>query len=654
MLLRIILRVLCIGTLCLIVSCAAKGTIKKEPAVETDMSPAPIQDVKPVEPTSEPLALAQQQPPEIKRVEPIRIEADAEEKYVILNFDDADIHTVISAIGSMLNINYVLAPGVTGKVTIQSHKKFLIKDIFQIFQTILEVNGLTAVKDGALYRVVPIDTAKQQPLDITPGKELKLQLDSSFITQIVPLEYVKASDVSNMLRNLMPRGADLIVYEPTNLLIVTAPPASLVKFMKIIEAIDIPSVERESIRTFVYFVENSEAKILAELLKSLYGDKKTSLQPSHAPLKTTAVPAPYTPSTPTSKPAPPAVLESSLSADVEGDIIIVPYEDINALLIKTSPRNYLSILETLKKLDIPSKQVLIEVLIVEVSLTDNFQFGIEWMLKLPVTIDGGNIMTLSGFTSETQPGTISSSIDTTTGKVGDVITTPSSGTPFAAVIDPDRYGAILSAFASSGKLNVLSNPHILAMDNKEAKIEIGDEIPIATGFSQQPSTSTTTSTTSFVAAGQIQYRTTGVILTVTPYISENNKVKLKINQEISSRGVDVSLAGITSPSFTTRKAQTTGIVMSGHTLIIGGLISEQKNTVREGIPLLSSIPIIGYLFGVTKDEVKKTELLVMVTPHVISSQEEADALTKEFQNKVRTIKERIEDIQEGKGREEKE
>jgi general secretion pathway protein D len=179
------------------------------------------------------------------------------------------------------------------------------------------------------------------------------------------------------------------------------------------------------------------------------------------------------------------------------------------------------------------------------------------------------------------------------------------------------------------------------MDNTEAKIEIGDEIPIATGFQQQPSTSTTTGTTAFVAAGQIQYRTTGILLTVLPNISEKNSVKLKISQEISNRGVDIALAGITSPSFTKRKAETVGIVENGHTLIIGGLISEQNNNSREGIPLLSRIPLIGYLFGVLSDEIKKTELLIMVTPHVAGSPEEADKITRDFQYRVKTISKKI-------------
>ncbi len=625
MILKIISVVLTVFLIC---SCAPKQAMKKD-----------IKETPPVQPSEEiklpELPQKPKETKEVKKAESLRVEKEAEEKYVILNFDGADIETVISTIGELLNMNYLLAPGVTGKVTIQSYRKFPVKDLFQIFQTILEVNGLTAVKDGTLYRIVPIDTAKQQPVSVQSGKELKLQLDSSFITQIIPLEYVKANDIVNVLRNLMPRGADLIVYEPTNLLIVTAPPAALVKFMKILEALDIPATERESIRTFVYYVEHGDAKKLVEIFKTLYGEKKE--KKATTPRPTTTTPSPTQPKTATT---PTPVSVEGLIGEIEGEIVITAYEDINGIIVKASPRSYLAILEALKKLDVPVKQVLIEVLIAEVSLTDTTKFGLEWLLKAPVHINGDKLVSYSGFDSSSSD--FAGTIDT--GSIS-TITSP-TGSFFASIIKAERYGAILTAFAGIGKVNVLASPHILAMDNKEAKIEIGEEIPVATGFQQSPSTSSTgeTTTTSYVASGQIQYRTTGVLLTVTPHISEKNQVTLKISQEISNRGADVSLAGITSPSFTTRKAQTTGVVQGGHTLIIGGLISEQKSNTEEGLPLLSNIPVLGYLFGTTKDEIKKTELVVMVTPHVISSIKEADTLTRDFQDKIKTIKERIEKI----------
>lgn len=610
--LRIIAAILVVF---LLGSCAPRQAAKEE-AKETDLTLLPSEDIK--------LPELPQKPPEAKetkKVESIRVEKEADEKYVILNFDGADIETVISTIGELLNINYIIGAGVSGKVTIQSYRKFPVKDLFQIFQTILEINGLTAVKDGTLYRIVPIDTAKQQPVSVQIGKDVKLQLDSSFITQIIPLEYVKANDIVNVLRNLMPRGADLTVYEPTNLLIVTAPPAGIVKFMKVLEALDISSVDRESIRTFVYYVENGEAKKLAEILKSLYVEKKDGRASS--PRLTS--PLPGLPKGTVSAPA------EGLPGEVEGEIIITAYEDINGILIKTNPRSYLAILEILKKLDVPVKQVLIEVLIAEVSLDDKTVLGIEWLLKGSVHAEGQSLASLAGFNPS---GSISSSIGSSLALV------PTS--PFASVIKPERFGILLNALASMGNVNVLASPHILAMDNKEANIQIGDEVPTATGLTQQPSTTTGSITpTTLVSTGQIQYKTVGTLLTVKPHITEKNRVTLDITQEVSGLGALIKVAGQDFQGFNTRKAKTSAVVQSGHTLVLGGLIRESKSQGRSGIPFLSKIPILGYLFGTTTDTYSKTELLVMVTPHVISNQEDADAATMEFQDKVKTIKERL-------------
>jgi len=561
---------------------------------------------------------------EIKKPEPqVTIEKKADEKYIVLNFNNASIETVIATIGELLGINYILTPGISGRVTIQSYKKFPMSDLMQIFQTILEMNGLTAIKDGPLYRIVPIDIAKQQPLPVELGK--KLVIEPGFITQIIPLENIKASDAANVLRSLLPRGADLIIYEPSNLLILTAPPHAVNKFMKILEALDIPVGDREGVRTFVYYVENGEAKKLIDVLKTIYAEKKG--RPS-------TVTRPVQPPSPQPGQKPPQVQE--IGAEIEGEIVMTAYEDINAIIFKCSPRAYLEILETLKKLDIPPKQVLIEVLIAEVTLDDKIQFGIEWLLKGSTNIDGNRASILGGFATEPTNFFQSTGTGVDLTKFTPVV---SSGA-FANILDPQRFNALISMLAGTSKLNVLASPHILALDNKEAKIEVGSEIPIATGLVQQPST---TGGATLVSQGQIQYRTAGIILTVTPYISDKNQVTLKISQEYSAPGAPTKIAGQEFPSFITRRANTTGIVQDGHTLVIGGLISEQSTKSRSGIPLLSDIPLLGWLFGSTSVQKTKTELLVMVTPRVINSQEEADKLVNEFKERVRTIKERLEE-----------
>ncbi len=277
-------------------------------------------------------------------------------------------------------------------------------------------------------------------------------------------------------------------------------------------------------------------------------------------------------------------------------------------------------------------------LIAEVTLDKRTRYGIEWLLK--GSTDDATL--LAGFASS--PGNFLGSVSEE-GKVTDLNFSPlvQSGA-FVNVIDPTKFNTFLSLSASRGKLNVLASPHILAVDNKEATIEIGDDIPIATGLTQQPATGT--GATTLVSTGQIQYRTAGVILNVTPHISEKNKVTLKIKQEFSSAGGSQVVAGQEFPKFIKRTANTTAIVQSGHTLVLGGLISDRKNQSRTGIPFLSDIPLLGPLFSTTTEEDVKTELLLMVTPYVISGQEEADMLTRQFQDRVKIIKEKIRQARE--------
>jgi type II secretory pathway component GspD/PulD (secretin) len=608
-------RMLIVIMISLLLSCATSEVAKKveeEPAPEESKKelilPETIEEARP----------AAKETVIDRKTPPVMVEKGVEDKYVILNFDDADIRTVIETMGDLLNINYILSPGISGKVTIQSYKKFPVRDLFSVFQSILEMNGLTAVKNKGFYFILTAENAKQQPLDIETGKKVEMTIDSGFITQIIPLEFIKASDAANLLRGLMPRGTDLIVYEPTNLLIVTSRPEGLVKFMKILEAIDVAPSERENIRTFVYYVENGEAKSLASILKEIYVTKQKSG-------KTVTTSRPRTRVATGKKTAvrPSTATIVSTAGEIEGEVTITSYDDINALIIKSSPAAYLAMLETIKKIDIPPKQVLIEVMIAEITLNDDESMGVEWLLKS----EEGKSTYLGGFTP--------TPLD---------VENPATGAPspnyFGYIINPTEFVGMIELFATYGRVNILSSPHILALDNKEAKIEVGEDIPIATGLNTSTSAADTVGTT-LVSSGQIQYRTAGTLLTVTPHINDKDFVSLKISQEFSGPGEETTVAGTEFPSFFTRRAETTGIVRDGHTLVIGGLIGETRTTTRSGLPILSKIPIIGFLFGTSSVTVRKTELIIMITPHVIKSQEDADRQTEEFQSKVRSVKERI-------------
>ncbi len=623
--------------ICFISACGAKQTLQPD---EPIAAPPKAEEVKLPEAAPQIDAKA-----ELKKAEKIVTEKKPDEQYIMLNFENADIETVVSTISDMLKINYILAPGISGKITIQSHNKIPVSELFSTFQTVLEFNGFTAVKEGSFYRIVQIDTAKQQPVPIQMGKKPGSPKDSSFVTQQIPLEYVKANDVANLVRNLMPKGTDIIVYEPSNMLIVTALPSGIMKLLKLLEAIDITSTERDSVKTFIYHVENGEAKKLGEVLKNLYG-KKGGASATPAPARpaqpTPTPPAATRPRTPVTAAAPAAtgttVQADILTAELEGDVLIEAYDDINALIVKSSPRAYLVLLETLKKIDIQPKQVLIEVLIAEISLTDETKLGLEWLLKGRNQIDNHSFDFITGNTADPKTflNSSTSADGSTAANLTKFVPVVSKGL-FANIIDPANFNLLISAAATNGNVNVLASPHILALDNKEAKIEIADEVPVATSI-----TDATAGTVTGTVTSQVQYKSAGTILTVTPHINEKKQVTLKIVQEVSELGDSVLVGTGSFQGFKTRKANTTAIVQDGHTLVIGGILSERKDQSRSGIPFLSKIPLLGYLFGTTTDSVRKKELIVMVTPHVVANHDEADALTEEYKGRVNELRKQIE------------
>ena len=543
---------------------------------------------------------------------------DDDEEYLILNFENTDIKTIVSTFAELLEFNYILAPGVGGSVTIQSYKRIPMKDLFQIFQSILEINGLTAVQVGKFYHIIPIDQARTYPLDVETSKVVDFTLDGSFITQLIPLEHVKASDVANnIIRQLMPRGVHLIVYEPANTLILTARPETLEKFMHIIEIIDVTEGERHTQKTFVYYVENGSAKKLQDILKTVYLSRSASK--STAPVRTTSI-------RPTTRKVTPSAADSAgLPADL-GEMTITAYEDINALIIKASPRSYLALLDVLKKIDIPPKQVLIDVMIAEISLNDKLEYGFQWFMQ-----SGGGDLAGVNFGGLGEGATLI--------KPPTVPLNPATGFSYAAggTMDGNTFNALFTALETYSDVNVLASPSILAMDNKEAEIKIGSEEPVATR-----KTSNTSGTDL-----DIQYKTIGTLLAVTPHITEKGTVSMEISVEQSGIGGEQLVGGEIYPSFTTRTARTTAVIEDGKTLVLGGIIYERGGSSRSGIPFLSRIPIIGALFGTHTYFKDKAELIIMVTPHVISNTEDALTLTRQYQERVKTIKKKIDFLRFG-------
>jgi general secretion pathway protein D len=316
-------------------------------------------------------------------------------------------------------------------------------------------------------------------------------------------------------------------------------------------------------------------------------------------------------------------------------------------VIRAFARDYKSILETVKKLDLYPKQVLIEALMAEITLDDANRFGIEW----------------GRFVDGLAAGKYRQAISTGTIPMTDATTT----TP-AVPIDPSlafagagawRYSivevagglsAAIKVAATDNRLKIISSPNLLASNNKEAKMQVGKSQPILTSTYAYGSTTTSgtplsTSTTPApgLLEGTIEYKDIGIILTVTPRISDGGLITLELQIEKSDVAESPPLGNVQNiPVFSKKTAKTVLSVLEGQTIVIAGLIEDSKNVIKSGVPLLSKIPILGALFGFQEYIYKKTELVLLLTPHIITDHIQSKTVTDDFKEKVDGLKKEFE------------
>jgi general secretion pathway protein D len=559
------------------------------------------------------------------------------------------------------------------------------------------LNGATAVKKDNVYEIVPFGDAKKTYVPPSTIRDpAKLAAEERYTTQIIILKYIPVAEVSKLIKPFLSDGADIIEHPPHNILIINDLASNVRKSLDIINLFDIdlfadmkvriypvlnadvteiakemerifasfevstksgrgvgitftgiarinsllvvssiPHIfekveawlreldktpaEGTKLSVFVYYVQNGKAKDLADVLKQIFVAPKEK-KPEFRERVVTPEPTPRS-VRPTTTPAPAAAPKEEAAAVPEGEINIVVDETNNALVIRAFQRDYRAILETIKKLDIYPKQVLIEVMVAEITLDDTTQFGIEWSRFLSSNPPNAQEVVLGA-----RPPADPFSAALT-----------AIGIRYSIVELGGRVSAAIRAAATRGRLKVISSPHIIASNNKEAKIQIGSSQPILT------STYTTTATaTTNVVEGTIEYKDVGIILTVTPRISDGGLVSMEISVEDST--VDTTTLGTlpSVPVFGKRTAKTVLSITEGQAIVIGGLIQDSKNVTRSGIPLLSRIPLIGALFGQHEDITGKTELILLMTPHIITDQLQSDTVTREFREKVEGIRKELE------------
>jgi general secretion pathway protein D len=540
---------------------------------------------------------------------------------VSFHFEDADLEVVLRALADVAGINFVLGPGVKGKVTLLINR-VPSTEAFTIFQNILEANNLVAIKSGSLYKIVTAAGAAQQSTAIGMGKEEALNGDEGYMTQFVSLRYLSAEELVKVVQPLVAPGK-VLPYRDTNSLIFTASSSTIKRLLQVIQTLDVQGQQRELQQTYVYYVEHAKAKDLAATLTSVFEDKRrertvTGVRQEGARSPAAAPPQPPRPGVgppPTELPAP-ATFAVSEEARITGDIRIVADEVMNALIIKATPRDYQAVEEVIKKLDITPKQVAIEVFVAEVTLNDRFSFGLEWFLR------AGDLAVQQFFGMGPVPQELIKGLAT---NVPGITLT---------YVDKDRFKLFLNSLSQDTNVNTLATPHILTQNNKEAKIQVGQEVPIVTGTQ-----TTATGTPTDQAFQTIQQKDVGRILVIKPHVNEKRQVTLDVQIEVTDVLSQTTVPG--TPSFSKRTAQTAVVVSDGQSLLIGGIISSAKRFERTGFPWLSKIPILGYVFSQTTENEDKTELFIMLTPHVVANPEEGRQLTEDFRRRLDWLEEQF-------------
>ena len=654
-------------------------------------------------------------------------------RQIVLNFDNADIEAVIQAASEIAGFSYTIGPGVAGKkVTVQTSGRIPEDEVFNVLLAVLEVNGVTAIRSGNLYKILPTTAVRERPLPtVIGGQPDPTRRDDELITQIVPLQHAPADRIAVTLRPFV-QGGNLVVQG--NLLIVTDTAANIARLLQIVSVLDVEvaldemrlitvryadAVELARIlneffsgrrvrtpavpvpapapaparpgtpaapaaptiapgdggdrppliladkrtnalivsgrradvelaskltgqldvdtqankRVFVYYVENVKAKELATTLTEIFGKpgegatrpERRDVPPGY--IGPGAGPAPGVPPAPPSPVvaivATPGDLEPSV---VEGQVKVVADEPNNALIITTFPRNWPLIEDTIRKLDRIPKQVLIEVLVAEVGLTDENRLGIEWAIRSQRDVSVGGTPYNVGSVAKVDVGPPSTLATPALPALGALA--PATAGFSLLLFETDRFLGLLNLYANYGQLTVLSSPTILTSENKKAVINVSNSVPIVTQQVVTPVAPGTGQQQPGVVSGtftqSVEYRDAGIILTVTPRISDKRVVALDVKQTVNDVG-DPRPPSF-SPDIIKREAETSVVLRDNQTLVLGGLIRTRRTSQKQGIPWLSKIPVIGFLFGATADRIERTELLLLITPRVIGDPSEGQEI----------------------------
>lgn len=609
---------------------------------------------------------------------------------ITLNFVDADVRDVARAVlGDFMGLNYAVGASVQGTVTIQTSRPVPKADVLPVLEQALQLNGLALVKNAGIYNIVPLTDARRQSGAIATAR--RARGEPGFGVQIVPLKYIGAAEMQHLLEPLVPSQAIVYADATRNFLIIEGSEdersamegeialfdvdymagmsfelltpkytdatliakemnsildgehggmAGIVRLLPIqrlnavlaispqkrylaqlqqwMVRLDQPGQGAER-RLFFYPVQNSRASDLADALnRSLYGEKSN---PNGTPNGTqqsgqdgfseqmqmggAQQPQPQQSSPQSTSPAPPP---NAGGDPASGNATITVDKTNNALLIYGTPQQFAVIEQALHQMDVAPVQVQLEAAIAEVTLNDGLQYGVQYFYK---------------------PGNKHEIVLSNSGTANITPNLPGFSYLFT---EGANIQVILSALSDVTHVEVVSSPEVMVLNNGTALLEVGNQVPIATAQAVSVSAG------GAPLVNSIEYHATGVILKVTPSVNRSGLVTLDVSQEVSNVAPDADQnSTLGSPTFAERKITSTIAIHDNETVALGGLISDSRTKESSGIPFLSQIPVVGGLFGTKTDNRERTELMVLITPHVVENLDAARAVTEELRQKFPSL-----------------
>lgn len=568
----------------------------------------------------------------------------AEEARYSVNLQDVDLGEFIDSVGRITGKSFLIDPRVRGRVSIRSQRQLTADEVFQVFLSQLRVNGFSAValRDGT-YRIVPEQTARLEPIPVEGAEPPNSDGMDLLATRVLSLQNSDAAQLVNILTPLMDRRIGVIThYAPTNLLILTDWGTNLERLANLVQRIDQVSSENLVLIPLQHAAASEMEKLLNQLLRregrggqppQLMADNRLNVllvradqatrrevqrlvaeldQPVERSANTQVFYLRHAKASDMVSLLQGLTEQDSASTGEEGRttrrMTIQAHEATNALVIAGSPDQLREMRLVIDQLDIRRAQVLVEAIIVEISDTRARNLGVQWLIgdasgSGTVPLVYGNLAGNTGLGSIASGAATGGSEGALAALAGIQGVTAGVGRISSSGLS---FGLLLNALESETDFNILSTPSILTLDNAEASILVGQEVPFVTG-----STVGDSNTNPFQT---IQRREVGVKLQITPQINDGNSVRLEILQEVSNIEDSTQASDIITNK---REIKTTVMADNNDIIVLGGLIREDETEVRRKVPLLGDIPLIGALFRSTSISREKRNLMVFIKPQIL-------------------------------------